>query len=206
MLLATGEIRYVDETLLKKRLKRQGRLEVGYKVETQEGIEGIVVGITKQSDDTAKRFVEEVLRPQSTDDLIRLYKEYDKIPKNRLKTMLELVSRETSENAAKLRTNMEELLGKKLNPGEHAHHIVPSTHSYKSAEEARKILKKYGIDINDAINGAALSGEIHSGLHTYKYMDEVLKVLLEADKHDSRKKIIEALQSISEDIVNGDFL
>lgn len=203
VLLATGEITYIEESLLKKRLKRPGRLEVGYKVESPEGIEGIVVGITKKSDDTAKRFVEEVLRPQSSEELIKLYKEYDKIPKNRLKTMLEFVSHETSENAAKLRANMEGLLGKKLNPGDHAHHIVPSTHTYKSAEEARKILKKYGIDINDAKNGVALTGELHSGLHTYKYMDKVLNFLNEADATNDINEIIDTLKTIGKRIENG---
>lgn len=206
VLLATGEIEYIEKSLLKKRLKRRGPLQVGYKVETKEGVEGIVVGITKKGDETAKRFVEEVLRPHSQEELIRLYKQYENIPKDRLKVMLELVSRETSENAAKLRKNMGATLGKELKPGEHAHHIVPSTHSYQSAEETRKILAKYGIDKNAFENGVALSEKIHSGLHTYKYMDEVLEVLRIADMTKSKDKVIEALKSIAEEIKSGTFL
>lgn len=56
-----------------------------------------------------------------------------------------------------------------------AHHIVPSTH--RLADEARQILQKAGININDARNGAFLSEARHAGLHTTEYMEKITELL-----------------------------
>ncbi|MGB8455799.1 MAG: AHH domain-containing protein [Anaerocolumna sp.] len=71
-----------------------------------------------------------------------------------------------------------------------AHHIVPAAEIYESAVEARKILERYGFDLNSAANGVLLPykewetvvGEtIHSGRHTENYCKYVLQELNSAD-------------------------
>jgi hypothetical protein len=107
----------------------------------------------------------------------------------------------TAENAKALRADMVKN-GKKLLDGEHAHHIVPSTHPYSSAKKARAILEKYNVDINAHVNGAALSEAVHAPLHTYKYMDEVFRVLQGAK---SKKDVLAALEELEELIRAGHF-
>lgn len=68
-----------------------------------------------------------------------------------------------------------------------AHHIIPATH--KDAQKARAILTKYGIDINDAVNGVYLpttdtsiqSGIKHNGKHPTVYVDKVTADIVNAD-------------------------
>ena len=68
----------------------------------------------------------------------------------------------TKGNAELLRKSM----GNVFKAGDHAHHIIPGLNKY--SEEARKLLDRYHIDINDAINGVALLPDEHfkRGLHT----------------------------------------
>lgn len=99
----------------------------------------------------------------------------------------------TSKNSSELRKNMDEaykLTGKSryyFPPGKsyHAHHIVPSTHTYESADSARTLLEDNKISINNHKNGVALDQPSHSGLHTNKYMDAVYNILSEADNIDA---------------------
>ena len=93
--------------------------------------------------------------------------------------------------------------GKSPNPGDHAHHIVPSTHS--GGRKARDILDDYGINFNDAENGVFLSPSLHHPLHTTKYMREVTKRIVNAAKSKSRPKIIDTLKDIEKEILNGTF-
>ena len=69
--------------------------------------------------------------------------------------------------------------------GNAAHHIVAA--DAKGAKEARKILKKYGIDYNSASNGVFLpyaknsvvtTETIHCGSHTDKYYNYVNNKLI----------------------------
>lgn len=68
-----------------------------------------------------------------------------------------------------------------------AHHIIPATH--KLAQPARLILLKYGIDINDAVNGVYLpttntssqSGIKHNGKHPDDYVKFVTTDIINAD-------------------------
>lgn len=66
-----------------------------------------------------------------------------------------------------------------------AHHIVAG--SSPKANEARAILQKCGVDINDAANGVFLptqkgvfNSSYHPSLHTNAYYDKVNKLLSEA--------------------------
>ncbi|WP_071593302.1 AHH domain-containing protein [Kamptonema formosum] len=89
-----------------------------------------------------------------------------------------------------------------FNPGDEAHHIVASTH--RRAQEARDILDRYGIDINDANNGIPLPNHLHHGrgLHSYRGIDEV-RIRLRAAT--SRDEAIEILTQISDEIRSGTF-
>lgn len=68
-----------------------------------------------------------------------------------------------------------------------AHHIIPATHTM--AQDARNILKKYGIDINDVVNGVYLpttdvslqSGIKHNGKHPDLYVIKVNTDIVNAD-------------------------
>ena len=66
-----------------------------------------------------------------------------------------------------------------------AHHIVAG--SSPKAAQARAILQKYGVDINDAANGTFLltvkgvaEGAYHPSLHTNAYYDKINKLLSDA--------------------------
>ena len=78
------------------------------------------------------------------------------------------------------------------------------------AEDARKILQKYGIDINDAENGVFLpividvaDGVYHPSLHTSAYYDEVNNLLKDAT---SKREVLDVLSYISELLQDGTFM
>jgi hypothetical protein len=81
-----------------------------------------------------------------------------------------------------------------------AHHIVAGNAA--KAEEARRILTKFGIDINDVANGAFLEAGYHSELHTNKYYEEVNRRLRGIN---SKEKTLEVLEQISEELIDGSF-
>ena len=91
-----------------------------------------------------------------------------------------------------------------------AHHIAAGADP--RAAIARGILSKFGIGINDAINGVFLSanqatqviaGEtIHSILHTKEYYDAVNDALKTAT---TRQEVIDTLRRISQTLQAGDF-
>ena len=129
------------------------------------------------------------------------------LPANPTRTQLDWA---TSENAKRLRKN----LGEQIEDGEDAHHIVQSTH--RRAEEARKLLDKYQIDINSAENGIGLKptgdrpAHHGQGLHSFDGIDEVTRRLQLAvggvnDFALARRKIIEALRRIKQEIRLGNF-
>jgi RHS repeat-associated protein len=89
-----------------------------------------------------------------------------------------------------------------------AHHIVAG--SSPKAAEARAILQKYGVDINDANNGVFLptikdlsEGAYHPSLHTNAYYNEVNKQLLKATSKDD---VLSILDDIKEQLIDGTFL
>ena len=88
-----------------------------------------------------------------------------------------------------------------------AHHIVAGTS--KKSEEARKILNKFGIGINNEANGVFLtlekgvtSSAYHPSLHTYEYYEKVNRSLRYAT---SREDAIEILRDIAEQLLAGIF-
>jgi hypothetical protein len=107
----------------------------------------------------------------------------------------------TSRNAKILRENME-AAGKTFAPGDHAHHIVASTHP--RAEPARRVLEKHGINVNAHNHGVGVAEDLHSGLHTNRYLDEVNALLLQADKR-GKASVIATLAAIGRRIKSGKF-
>ncbi|HHN8391435.1 TPA: RHS repeat-associated core domain-containing protein [Morganella morganii] len=85
-----------------------------------------------------------------------------------------------------------------------AHHIVGDTS--KRAQPARDILKKHGIDVDDAKNGVflpnrnnvdeALSGIKHNGRHPSDYIDAVNTRIIDADKLNGKQGVLDELSKI----------
>ena len=89
-----------------------------------------------------------------------------------------------------------------------AHHIVAG--SSPKAAEARAILQKYGIDINDSANGVFLptvrgvaEGAYHPSLHTNAYYDKINKLLGEAT---CKEDVLDILEFISDELSSGSFM
>jgi len=91
---------------------------------------------------------------------------------------------------------------------------VQSTHARAAA--ARKILDKYQIDINDAVNGVGLkksgSRPAHhgQGLHSYDGIDKVTRRLEDSvkgvkDWAKARERVLNTLADIREEILKGRF-
>ena len=88
-----------------------------------------------------------------------------------------------------------------------AHHIVAGT--AEAASEVRGILIKYGVNINDAVNGVFLpsircvdTAMYHCDLHTGVYYSAVNELLRSAS---SRNEVIEILGYIRNELLNGTF-
>ncbi|MEP7042574.1 MAG: AHH domain-containing protein [Dokdonella sp.] len=84
--------------------------------------------------------------------------------------------------------------------GEVAHHLV--AWDALLAGPARKILKRFGIDINEAANGVFISRAMHNHLHTRAYYDAVYDELLMAN---SREEALAILDRIRRRILAGSF-
>ena len=102
-----------------------------------------------------------------------------------------------------LRKNMVTVMGE--NPeNSAAHHVVGN-----ETPNAAKKLEEYGIDRNDPANGiflpdseeSELKGSIHNGRHSREYYDEVERRFQNVS---SREECLEVLDSIKEDLFNGD--
>ncbi|HGJ66212.1 TPA: hypothetical protein ENS27_12665 [bacterium] len=59
------------------------------------------------------------------------------------------------------------------------------------------ILAKFGIDINDAVNGVFLDKSFHAKLHTKEYYKMVERLLKEAK---TKEEAIKILQQIAENL------
>ncbi len=88
-----------------------------------------------------------------------------------------------------------------------AHHIVAG--NAPKAAEARAILQKYGVDINDAANGTFLptvkdvaEGAYHPSLHTDSYYRKVTELLSSAKSQDD---VLDILDDIAEQLQDGTF-
>ena len=90
-----------------------------------------------------------------------------------------------------------------------AHHIVAG--GDKRADDARKILEKWDIDVNDPSNGVFLPARkeivsesaYHPGLHTNKYYDEINNRLIRAS--GSRESVLKELDKIRNELLAGTF-
>jgi len=92
-----------------------------------------------------------------------------------------------------------------------AHHIVPG--ALEKAADAREILKRAGIDINDASNGVFLPANrkvvaeetkalVHAPLHTDRYIKALTDRLTEAERSGT---VADTLQAIAEELQEGTF-
>lgn len=89
-----------------------------------------------------------------------------------------------------------------------AHHIVAGT--ARQAAEARGVLQRFGIGINEAENGVWLpknlsvanstGAYVHSILHTNEYYSSVNELLAQAD---TRQEAIESLSYIRQQLLGG---
>lgn len=113
-------------------------------------------------------------------------------------------------DSGKLRSNMENA-GQQFRAGEDAHHMVPG--EMRAAAPAREVLKKFGIGLNSAENGVALTGSragsikdffslTHrgSGLHSEASIRSVNQQLGSAT---TRQEAVEVLNAIRQDILSG---
>ena len=84
--------------------------------------------------------------------------------------------------------------------GVHAHHIVAQ--GARQASKARRILTRFGIDVNGAENGVYLQSNVHRGLHTNKYYEKVNELLTAAS---TKQDAIAILSYISSELQKGTF-
>lgn len=83
-----------------------------------------------------------------------------------------------------------------------AHHIVPILMA--RAQKARDVLIKFGIDLNDAVNGVFLptvknvsNACYHCALHTEEYIESLL------EECTTVEEVYEVLMFIAEKLLNG---
>jgi hypothetical protein len=170
LLMANGEIL--------KNISIRGRPEIG---DIIEGVgrrkAGIVVGVF----DTVPSSVVQDLEGLTKGELQQLYRDLAAETSRDAMRARILGEAATGANAKELRKAL--LAAKELAmAGDHAHHIVPSTH--RLASEARRIIAAAGIEINDARNGIFLSAALHDGLHTNAYIVKVTDLLIGAKPQD----------------------
>lgn len=89
-----------------------------------------------------------------------------------------------------------------------AHHIIAG--NAKLAEPARTILARYGIDINDAVNGVFLPiikgvtvATYHPSIHTNAYYVKVNEILMDVT---SKEDLLCLLEFIATELLNGTFI
>lgn len=105
-----------------------------------------------------------------------------------------------------------ERAGRPRPPDRAAHHIVaPDEGRFREAIEARKILEKFGINIDSADNGVWLpykykpapgKGTYHPSLHSKEYYRQVEKLLRKAT---TKENAIATLQKIGRQLSGGTF-
>jgi hypothetical protein len=117
---------------------------------------------------------------------------------------------ELLESTRNLARNMEKA-GITRPPDTAAHHIVPAgLKKFPSAVEARGILKRFDIDVNNAANGVYLpsifddevKAAYHGTLHTEAYSKEVLSRLKE---RQSKEEVLLTLNEIRKQLLAGAF-
>lgn len=107
-----------------------------------------------------------------------------------------------------LDVNMEKNGSPKLK-GTQTHHIVGVDSKCESTKALMAILDKFGVDINDAINGIRLPGgkttyargQFHVGSHNCDYYNEVYAILKTAK---NKEQFLESMQKVKIKIYNGE--
>ena len=195
VILASGRIRewHGPRTELAEPVLHRGR--VGY-----------IVGIVDEGGAAASAYVRS-LENLSEYELRDLYRQLRSAATDAARRELVLGARLTGENAKELRKAMT-AAGKVAAAGDHAHHIVPSTH--RLGQAARDVLEDLKIGVNSSHNGVFVSDVIHSPLHTKRYMQEVERLVLlasnSATTKAARKAAVEkALDAIAARIRAGKF-
>lgn len=117
---------------------------------------------------------------------------------------------ELLESTRKLARNMEKA-GIKRPANAAAHHIVPAgLKKFKEAEQARAVLAKFGIGVENAANGVylpsvfddAVKAAYHGSVHTKAYYEELFRRLKAARSKEDALKI---LDGIRRDLLAGRF-
>ncbi len=79
--------------------------------------------------------------------------------------------------------------------GNVVHHVVPEwLKKFKGAVEARAILQKFEISVNDAANKMWLQAAKHNPIHTRKYMDQLARALRRAKTPEQAMGILEGVR------------
>jgi hypothetical protein len=100
----------------------------------------------------------------------------------------------TQKNADRLRVNLNAAGRPQPGKGMAAHHIVHSTYSYAAAQQSRAILGRFGVDINDAVNGVWVTVSQNSKFNSYRYMDTVFSELRSASSRADALDILEDIR------------
>ncbi len=112
-------------------------------------------------------------------------------------------------SSKRLAANLE-AAGVQRPPSTDAHHIVAA--NAEAASTARAVLRRFGVDIDDAANGVflpsnasastAAPGSLHSTVHTKTYYAEVTARLLRAT---SKQDVTDVLDDIRQMLLSGSF-
>lgn len=111
----------------------------------------------------------------------------------------DIIKAERSASSRILRRNLIEA-GYAAQPGSVTHHMVAGAD--RRAANARAILQRYGIGIDDAENGVFLPGTVHAGVHGDTYYQRVDALLTNAT---SREEVIAVLNDIRYQLQTGGF-
>jgi hypothetical protein len=140
----------------------------------------------------------------------KIYAERGKVLQDALDAWKDLREVAQGRGSSRLLAAELEASGVQRPAGYAAHHIAAGNDP--RAEVARSILKKFGIGINDAVNGVFLpanratqiiNGEtIHSTLHTKAYYEAVNEALRDAT---TRQEAIGILREIARSLQAGDY-
>jgi len=158
----------------------EGRPTLGRQVPTKYG-KGVIVGVTHEQSAGVK-----ALKKMPLNSRKALYNKAinSSAGKSRAAVLEELAGVNlTSQHAKELRAAMKSAKGPlkvRFRPGQHAHHLVPSTH--RLGQRARDVLERVGIHFNEAMNGLAIGGKRHARLHTKEAIESINLVMEEAEK------------------------
>jgi hypothetical protein len=133
---------------------------------------------------------------------------------------LSAFNRASKGSAAELTRRMQQAMGLKKPRGHAAHHMVMKSPRAKwtskkakdALKESQDILKKHGIDIDDANNGVYLShgkrnppANYHNEIHTQKYAINVRDRLKKADKAAGKDGVLRELDKMRTEMEKGTY-